>query len=118
MPPVSKCYLCIVIPLVVAGCSDGQDNLDSTLSTAQRLCDAAVFTTAAPVADPAIQEISGIIEATLPTAADFHPVSGVLGIRTYGSPWLWQVGRPSPSRRHCSRPPARRPPDWSSLAKH
>jgi hypothetical protein len=34
----------------------------------------------------------GITEASLPTAADFNPANGVLGVRTYGSLWLWQVG--------------------------
>jgi hypothetical protein len=44
------------------------------------------------VGHDAYRDQLGITEASLPTAADFNAANGVIGVRTYGSLWLWQVG--------------------------
>lgn len=45
------------------------------------------------VGHEAYRDQLGITEASLPTAADFNSANGVIGVRTYGSLWLWQVGK-------------------------
>jgi hypothetical protein len=67
----------VAVPVILAGCSDGRDSVESPASSAQLLCDAAAFASAAPVADPAIREISGIVASRAqPGVYWVHPDSG------------------------------------------
>jgi hypothetical protein len=63
MPSTYKLAISIGALVVMVGCSDGHDSAEvpPPSVTAQQLCDEAAFTTAAAVADPEIQEISGIV---------------------------------------------------------
>jgi hypothetical protein len=77
MPRSLQCSIILFFQIVLVGCSDGQDAPASVVVTAQQLCGEAVFTAAASVTDPAIEEISGIVASRAqPDVYWVHPDSG------------------------------------------